>query len=373
MGILDIGNASASDLSNAIQDFSVAPQETDSASESKETRWSNEEWAEQLGYYKGIPELRAAIDAKATWTVGKGFTGDIDSETIMSFWLGWGKDTANTLIENMIRTYYIGGDSYCEIIRDEEENIINLKPLDPKTIVIIANAQGIITGYEQTSKNPKKAPVKFDVNDIFHLARNRVADEIHGVSIIDSLKTIILARNEAIAGYKQVMQRYMKPRYIFHLDTDNSTKIANFKTKMDKAWADGENIYIPKDAVVPELMALSPNATLNPLQWIESLNNNFYEACGTPKIILGNSGEFTEATAKIVYLAFQQNVEEEQLFVEEQFLSQLGLTIKLEFPASLENELLSDKAKDGAVNIDASETTVAPEEINNEQKNTEQS
>jgi len=45
------------------------------------------------------------------------------------------------------------------------------------------------------------------------------------------------------------------------------------------------------------------------------------------------------------------------LFIEEQVLSQLNLVIELEFPASLENEMLSDKAKDGAQNIDASETT----------------
>ncbi|GAJ20677.1 unnamed protein product, partial [marine sediment metagenome] len=56
-------------------------------------------------------------------------------------------------------------------------------------------------------------------------------------------------------------------------------------------------------------------------------------------------------------LAYQQGVEEEQLFIEEQVLSQLNLVIELEFPASLENELLSDNKKDGAQNIDASETT----------------
>ena len=62
---------------------------------------------------------------------------------------------------------------------------------------------------------------------------------------------------------------------------------------------------------------------------------------------MGSAREFTEASAKIAYLAFQQTIEEEQLFVEEQMLMQLGLQIELEFPASLENELLSDKAKDG--------------------------
>ena len=82
------------------------------------------------------------------------------------------------------------------------------------------------------------------------------------------------------------------------------------------------------------------------MAWIEALNNYFYEAAGVPKIIIGNAQEFTEASAKISYLAFQQTIEEEQLFIEEQVWEQLGLRIELEFPASLENELLSDKKKD---------------------------
>ena len=93
------------------------------------------------------------------------------------------------------------------------------------------------------------------------------------------------------------------------------------------------------------------------MAWITYLDNLFYEMAGVPKIILGGSGEFTEASAKIAYLAYQQGVEEEQLFIEEQVLSQLNLLIELEFPASLENELLSDNKKDGAQNIDPSETT----------------
>jgi len=90
---------------------------------------------------------------------------------------------------------------------------------------------------------------------------------------------------------------------------------------------------------------------------LEYLNNQFYQSAGVPQIILGGSGEFTEASAKIAYLAFQQCVEEDQLYMEEQIGNQLGMEINLEFPASLENELLSDNKKDGPQNIDASETT----------------
>ena len=357
MGERKIDSAVSSDLSTQITDFSVATSDTDGVLEENETRWDNTKWTQYFGYFEVIPELNAAINAKSTWTIGKGFTADEVTTMLLDTLRGWGKDTFNTILENMIRTYYISGDAFCEIIRDDEDNLINLKPLNPGTITIITGRNGMIKRYEQNARASKIATKKFKPEQIFHLARNRVADQIHGVSVIASVENIILARNEAIADYKTVMHRNVYPRMIFHLDTDDETEIAAFKVKMDKAYDKQENFYVPKDVVVPELLAVAPNATLDPKAWIDQQGDFFYEAVGVPQIILGGSGEFTEASAKIAYLAFQQNIEEEQLFIEEQCLAQLNLVIELEFPASLENELLSDKAKDGPENIDASETT----------------
>ena len=358
---MKISSAEASDLAAAITAYSVDSAQTDGPADQKETTYLNEKWTDWLGYYKTIPELAAVIDSRATWTVGKGFKADEITTMTLDTIKGCGFDTFNTILENMIRTMWIGGDAFAEIIRDDEGDLVNIKPLDPSVIRIVVDRAGIILRYEQISKTKKKPEKKFEPEKMFHLARNRVADEIHGVSVVEKLEQIILMRNEAMTSYKQVMQRYMKPRYIFHLDTDDSTKIAAFKTKMDKAWADGENIYIPKDAVVPEMVAIPPNATLNPQQWIESLNDYFYEACETPKFIIGNSKGFTEAGEKISYLAFQQIIEEAQLQVEEEVLSQLNMEIELEFPASLENELLSDNKKDGDMTESKPSETTAGE------------
>ena len=343
----NIGAADYSNLTDAVTNYSVSTQQLDTAGDQDETKWSNAKWTQQLGYYKTIPELGAAIDAKATWTVGKGFEADPETTFVLQSIRGWGKETFNALIENMIRTYHIGGDAFCEILRDKDGNLINLKALDPGSIVIVANRQGQIKRYEQINKIKGGKPTKFKPEEIFHISRNRVADEIHGISMIDRLEPIILMRNEAMTDWRRVLHRNVDPVWIFHLDTDDAAKIAGFKAKMDAARGRGENMYIPKDAVVPELVATAANATLNPQPWIDSLNNYFYEACGTPKIIIGNAQEFTEASAKISYLAFQQTIEEEQLYIEEQCGMQLGIAIELEFPASLENELLSDKKKDG--------------------------
>ena len=357
MPLTRITATEASDLTNAMVDFSVDTKHTDGPTDQKETIYINENFTQYFGYYKEIPELRAVIDAKATWTIGKGIKADEITAMVLDTIKGFGKDSFNTILENAIRTMQIGGDSFCEIIRDDEENLINLKPLDPSVMKIVVNRKGIVIRYEQISKIEGNSPKKFDPEKIFHLARNRVADEIHGVSLIESLANIILMKNEAMDDMKQLMHRHVRPRFIFHLDTDDLTEIAQFKATNDKANNGGENLYVPKDVVVPEVLSIAPNSTLNPLPWLQYLDNQFYQVSQTPQIILGGSGEFTEASAKIAYLAFQQTIEERQLYNEEQILNQLGLEIELEFPASLENELLSDNKKDGAQNIDPSETT----------------
>ena len=352
-----ITSAVASDLSSAITDYSVDTQETDGATGGAETTYINTDWTQNLGYYKSIPELRAVIDAKATWTVGKGFKADDNAKAILEHVIGFGKDTFNTFLENMLRTMSIAGDAFAEIIRDDDGDVLNLKSLDPSTIKIYVDKKGIIKKYEQISKIEGKQSVNFEPEEILHFARNRVADEIHGVSMVDALVNIILMKNEAMDDMKKVMHWHVKPRWKHRLKTDDPTEIAAYKVKQDAAKGKDEDIYEPFDVVESELIAVPANSTLNPMAWIQYLDNMFYEVAQVPKIILGGSGEFTEASAKIAYLAFQQTIEEEQLSLEEQIRDQLGYDINLEFPASLENELLSDKAKDGPVNITASETT----------------
>ena len=344
MPYTDIGQATTTDMTSNVSDYSVQFMDTD-ASDTGEYQYSFQDWSKYLGYYKQIPELRAAIDCIATWTVGKGFVSDeITTMNLMAI-NGFGKDTFNSIIENLIRTYYINGDAFAEIISDDEGNLINLKPLDPSSIVIIAE-KGLIKRYEQTSKIEGRETKKFDPSDILHLSRNRVADEVHGVSMIQAVEPIILMRNEAMSDFQTVMHRHVKPMRVWHVDTDDTTKISEFKTLVDEATNKSENVIIPKGAVEHELVSVPTNSTLSPLSWIRELNNYFFQAARVPQIIVGNSQELTEASAKISYLAFQQTIEEEQLYIEEQVLAQLNIYLNLEFPASLERELLSDKRKD---------------------------
>jgi hypothetical protein len=356
MGNLNIKNSDYGNISDTIVDFSVDSMNTDGAGDQEETEWTNDQWSQQLGYYKTIPELKMSIDAKATWTVGKGYTAEELTQLCFGRISGFGKDSFNSILANLIRTYHIGGDSFAEIIRDDDRKLINLKPLDPATIKIIANRKGIIKRYEQIGK-VKGNNKKFKPEEILHLSRNRVADEIHGVSLVDSVENIILMRNEAMADYKRLLHRNVHPVRIWHLETDDPVQVAAFKAKVVAAKSDYEDMFIPKGAVETEIAAVPSNATLNPLPWIQQLNQYFFQACGVPQIIVGGSQEMTEATAKIAYLAFEQTIEEEQLYIEEQVLSQLNLEINLEFPATLQNEMISDMGKEESMQAATPEDT----------------
>ncbi len=348
MGDLNISSTTIGDLKNTGTEFSVDAQSTDGAGDQKETTYTNTRWAVQLGYYKKIPELKASIDALARWTIGKGFSSPTEiTEMVLGEIKGFGKDTFNTILENQTRVAKIGGDSFAEIIIDPKNEILaNLKPLDPSTIQIVANRQGIIIRYEQIDQDGKVIGDGFKPEIMFHLMRNRVGDNFHGTSMVKALADIIESRNEALKIQRKIMRRFAVPTIIWKLDTDVASEITAFKNKADLVAEHGENFFIPKGAADHELLAVPPNATLNVASWIKDLNNNFFQSAGCPQIIVGNAAEFTDASAKISYLAWQQTIEEEQLYVEEAVLSQLNLVIDLVFPASLEGELLSDKAKD---------------------------
>ncbi len=344
-------------------DFSVDTASTDGTTDQKETVWMNTQdkvtFDDAFGYYidEKTPEITAIITTGANWVGGKGYEADEQTLMLLDTIKGNGFDTFSSFIENGETVMEVGGNFYAEIIRDDEDNLINLKPLDPAVMRHVANREGMIIRFEQISKVKGKKPKKFKPEDLFYLPRNRFADEIHGRGIAQKLKLIIDSKNEAMADQRVAMHRNVIPSWKFKLKTDDPAEIAAYKAKQDAATGTGGNIYEPFDVSESELISVPPNSTLNPMAWIEYLDNLFYEVGGVPKIIVGGTGGFTEQAVTITYLAFQQKIEKRQLFWEDQILSQLNLVIRLVRPASVENNLLSDKQKDGGENIDASETT----------------
>ena len=330
-----------------------------SAGETTESSYQNTNWLTQHGAYQEISEIGGMIDRKAQYVVGKGFKvkGGLLSKggkkKALENIRGNGLDSFNSIMYNNVRTYTIGGDSFNEIIKTKRGELRNLKPLNPSTVKVHANDKGIITGYEvfPVFTNPigttENASVMFKPEDIFHLPYNRIADQIHGQSVIDKLMPIIEMRGEAMRDMRVVFHRYVKPLIISSVDTDNVAEITAYKNKLDDAMEKGENMVVPAGVLENmERVSIPQFSTLDPLPWLKLLQNEFLKAEGIPRVVLGVGEAGTEAESKIIYLSWQQIVEFNQMFIEEQIKNQLGIEIEFEFPADISPGLVADNKKD---------------------------
>ncbi|MCK5604283.1 phage portal protein [Candidatus Pacearchaeota archaeon] len=355
----DISKSEVGDMTNDVDNFDVGTASTDGPSDQKETILTNENFPKYLKYYRTISELKSTIRTRAIWVVGKGLIATGEDKKIIDGWRGYGKDTANTLVQNMIMTSYTGGDFFAHIIRKggafrkllqwfgfvNPGKPINIKPLDPASVEVVLNRQGMLEEYRQISKTEGEKNKVIKIEDMFHLPKDRFADEGMGTSVIPAIETIIDSRAEAMADQRTVFHRYVKPLWIWSLDTDDPTKIQEFKAKADATVNTSENIYIPKGAAEAERVSVPQFSTLDPLPYIQDLTDYFYQGTNTPAVIVGTTKGANEASAKVVFLGYEQSVRFDQQWIVDNFRTQLGLKVELEFPTPIEGDIAKDEGK----------------------------
>jgi len=346
---LNLNKAQASDYSG-LDEYAIDTKQTDGISDSDETGWINVKASQYWGYFNAIPELKSAILMKAIWVCGKGYEADAGTKVILDHISGWGKDTFADILFNMEICKRIYGDAFAEIIRADDKNktLINLKVLDPASIKIIVDNKGIIKRYEQISKTGITGKIlnTFKPEDILHFSHNRLADQLHGISDIETLEPTLLADSQSFEDMVKLMHFQAKPFIVFKLKTDDETKIKTFADKIRSARNLGEDMFIPDDEnlLSYEVIQVNPSAVL--LEWRNDLKNRFYRSLGLPQIVFGSSGT-TESGGKIEYLAHEQIFEKDQKNVENQIWTQLFLKIDLIPPVSLLENLQTDQMKDG--------------------------
>src|SRR3990167_2448546 len=345
---LNIGAAISSDLTNVVKSVTVPSQEMDSPRDQDETEWTNTKASQYWGYFNQVSDLKSALIMKSIWVVGKGYLAESSDQIILNHMTGWGFDTWEDIIFSLDVSRRIYGDSYAEIIRADNGTILNLKPLNPASMKHIVNRKGQLIRFEQTTNVKNANPIKFKPKDIFYLANNRLGDSIHGSSDIEALEQTILADNENFVDMKRLMRFQARPLIMFKLGTDDPAKIAAFVAKMDAAVNKGENIYIPDDENAVSYEVVNINLPAAIFEWRNDIRNKFYRAIGLPQIVPGAGGNSTESESKVIYLAFEQLVEREQRFLENQIWKQLKLKVDFNSPASIQPALQGDTMKDGA-------------------------
>ena len=357
---MDISKARASDMTNTLDTAKVPSMSVDKAQQQKETEWMNPDWMQNWGYFNDISDLKSAILLKAIWDVGKGWTASTEDTALLEGITGWGKDTWDEIIYNMEVIKRINGDAFAEIIRNNDGVLINLKPLDPGSLRYYVNRKGILIRYEETEMIGDKVKVlnTWNPNEIFHLSNNRLANQIHGISDIESLTDVVLAEKESFDDLKIIQHRQAKPLIMFKLGTDKQSVIDAFIVKMDAAINKGEHIYVPADKETVDWEVIQANVGQVVMQWRDDIRNKFYRTIGLPQIVPGGAGQSTESESKAILLAFEQIVHKDQGFLEKQIWSQLAIRIDFIHPASIAPGLQADTAKDtGQLGFQPNETT----------------
>lgn len=355
---LDVTNTTYTDMRTKVDDYSVNKMVIDEAGVNAETYWENQNWPQYLGYYKTIPELKKAIDALACWTAGKGYIANRRTTNQLKLFTGWGEDSFDSIMQNMIIVKKINGDAYAEIIKEEKTNmIINLKPLNPYNIRTVVNQKGRIIRYEEYDPSKKKVKRTFKPEQIFHIVNDRVANEIHGTSVIEACKWVIDARNEAMADWRRLLHR--STIRVVYVDMEDTTTLATLKGQYAEAVKYGEVMLVPGKRGEVEVVDY-PTVPSQPfMDTIRYYENFFYQAVGVPKIILGGAAEYTEASSKVGYLTFEQVYMAEQRLLEQDIFQQLYLTVKFDRPTSLKDEMQgSEEANTGQVGFQPKETNM---------------
>ena len=337
----DIRTTTTTDLSS-MQETSVASVQLDSPLDSQETTWDSPDFSKWMGYYKKNPQLNQSIKQLATWTAGKGWKAEnTATEVLLKRITGWGEDSFQSIMENMIIMKKINGDAFAEIIRSKKGTLINLKPLNPSSIRIVVNKQGLISRYEELNSQ-RKTKRTFQPQDIFHICNDRVGDEIHGESVVAVCEPVILRIEEASADYQRILHR--STIRVLYVDDDDIAVLQQLATQYKDAIEKGEVLILPGKKTDMELENVNvPN--LQPfLDWIRYQENFFYQAVGVPRTMASPEGA-TEASSKVGFLIFEPVYTKEQTLLEGDLWNQLGMKVTFNRPPSLQDNVQTDEAK----------------------------
>lgn len=339
----NFNSTTTTNLQTGVPDYAVTSKTTDGLYSQDENRWTNADASKWYGFYHGIGEYRAAINAFATWVVGQGYDAKPDILVTLDHIKGWGEDTFLSVLWNMIVVKKFNGDAYAEIISgdDKDETLLNLKVLDPKRITHITNKKGFLIRYEYSQGSGEIK--KFQPNEILHFCNDRVLDEPHGTSTTSAVEWVINKIQQAREDYARIM--HVSSVRIFFVDEEDTTRQTKIKTEYANAIKNGEVMMLtckPEDAKFQDLTVPPAEAWI---RWLDYLEDKFYKALGVPKVVLGGTADNTEASAKVGVITYEPIWTKEISELEADLWNQLGLRIKIRKQPSLMANMQADEMK----------------------------
>ena len=329
MAEFDLNKATTTDFSSTVPDFIVESMALDVANaDGSETFVYFDKAPENFGYQFNHPQVASPLNSICTWAFGQGWkTEDKQMEVILPKIDGNGKETFDAIIWNHGNIKLGHGDSFIDIIRNDNGTLVNLINISPERVkVVFKNTR--IERYEIWNGDKW---VKKKTNEIFHSMSKKLGDQVHGTSQIQSNKNVNDAMIEAFDD-ERVIKHRDKALGVVYYKTNNEGKIAFANKQIELAVKNGEMVGLPEDtAKIESYPSKSSEDRQNWLQYVENLG---YQIGGTPRSIVTSDGT-SEVGGINGHLIFEPIYGKEQLDMENELWQQVAIKIKFNRPPSL--------------------------------------
>lgn len=275
--------------------------------------------ASKYPYWKGYVMrngiLAAIMDANvdacvASWrTQGKNSTPMAETLDDM---VGNGKENFRSIMRNMLWIAKIGGDSYAEIIY-EDDDPVDLITLPPDRVTQIVK-DGQIKNYEDSTTGEKFKP-----QEIFHLAYNSYGAQTMGISVVERLEPILLSMEQLIDRGNRLYEFWSKALTIIPTEEDDPGELDKLTARIDRLIRQGQSAWVlPKDQVDTDKitrLGLPEGASLDLSKWFKVLMDYMLMSCRTSENILGIGTQNSEESARMQLAGFRQLIRQDQKFL----------------------------------------------------------
>lgn len=354
MSELNLSSATTTNLSSAVPDFIVAAKALDYASSGSTYTYKYFDKApEYFGYYFSIPEVYSAANALATWAINRGWKAkDIQTKVDLDHVTGDGKDNFTSISYQHTIVTAIVGDAFIQCKRSDTGRLVNMIAISPERVRVAYAKDGLLHHYDVWNGTEWKEVKK---EEMLHSRNKKIADSLGGTSQLLAAKKIIDARNEALDD-ERIIKHRDKALGIAYYETDKAGKISYANSQIEQAVAKGEMVGLPKDTV--KIEPWPSRSSEDRTQWIQYLENFFYQIFGVPRSIASSDGT-SEVGGKMGHVIFEPVYTKVQVDYEADLWTQQQISVKFNRPPSLGGLVQEEEAKNtGQTNIQPNDSVV---------------
>src|SRR3990167_566126 len=195
---------------------------------------------------------------------------------------------------NVAKQMLIYGNSFVEIVKTDEEGIVDLKILDPLTMYVNRNEKGNFSenqedAYLQYLEGKPMNPINFKYDEIVHFKWNPVGENAYGNSIIAPLIAVLQIKINTEANLDVMIDKFASPLRHFKIGTPDRPasqgEIDAFNSDLQGIQADTE--LVTDDRVAAEILETKQGAQTNLGPALEYIENQVVAGLQTPLVFLG--------------------------------------------------------------------------------------